>query len=585
MKGLIFVEVLAIISDAVENKSIDLDLSNYELDDLPTEFYELKELEILNLSDNNLKSFPLQITELPKLKELNLSNNQIEKLPSEIIKLKKLQVLSISNNNLKIIPPEIFSLKRLHTIDLSSNILLNLQYEILELENLDTLNLSRNPIENIPSEIIKQGKDSIFNYINSIQDTKEYDMLYEAKMVLVGRGGMGKTTLVTRLANEDFILDDHQQIETTKGVKIDVWDIPIKLRFRDSFRLNVWDFGGQKKYDATHQLFLTEKTIYLFVSEARREDNYYDFDYWLSTIRLFSNSSPVIVVQTKIDERKDDLPSQVYREIFSNIIEFVPVSCKRGYSGTIKELKRNIRKSIYTLPQVGDLLPKTWVNIRNEIGTRKSQNYISYFDYLEICRKNGLDAEKANLLSGYFHNLGVIIHHKDNNLLKRLVIVNPDWATDALYKVLDSEPALRKKGRFDNLDLNSIWKDSEHKDVIPELIDLMIKYELCFEISSRKGLYIAPSILPHDKIGYPEIKRVGSIKVVYDYEFMPAGILTRLIVKAHDWIEKEYYWRTGCIFIFNSSGKARAEVIAKTATRKISITIEGNQQAKKICWR
>ena len=195
-----------------------------------------------------------------------------------------------------------------------------------------------------PLEIVNQGIDAVRNYFESVDESKGLDYLYEAKMVLVGRGFSGKTSLVRKLTNPGYHLEEN--IRSTEGIAIDTWDMEMPLQKSNRFRFNIWDFGGQEKYDATHQFFITERTIYLFVTEARQESNFLDFDYWLNVVQMLGNNSPVIVVQNKIDLRKKSLPSKKYRAEFPNIIDFVDVSCADRYEKTVEKLKHTIQQAV-----------------------------------------------------------------------------------------------------------------------------------------------------------------------------------------------------------------------------------------------
>jgi hypothetical protein len=63
--------------------------------------------------------------------------------------------------------------------------------------------------------------------------------LNEGKLILVGRGEVGKTSLVKRLVADQF----HRDESTTQGIKITTWTLSSGT---EKLRLNVWDFGGQE---------------------------------------------------------------------------------------------------------------------------------------------------------------------------------------------------------------------------------------------------------------------------------------------------------------------------------------------------
>ncbi|MEM6726344.1 MAG: COR domain-containing protein, partial [Bacteroidota bacterium] len=337
------------------------------------------------------------------------------------------------------------------------------------------------------------------------------------------------------------------------------------------FRLNVWDFAGQEKYDATHQFFLTKRSLYLFVTEARQESNYLDFDYWLNIVRLRSNSSPVIVVQNKIDIRDKEVPSQLYQQQFPEIHAFVKVSCAPGHQATIETLKMRIKESIRTLPQVGDQLPFAWVAIRHELEADQ-RDFIAYRDYLSICKKYGLDQQQADYLSDYYNDLGVVIHIRDHILLKDTVFLNPDWVVDGVYKVLDARLIFEKQGRFMNRDLETIWTETRFATKHSELLALMEHYELCFQLN--RVSWLAPELLPADPPRYQPFKGPGLLHFQYRYVFMPAGLLTRIIVRTHEMIDRQNCWKYGCILKWEG---ARAEVIEDRIQKVIRIQIEGVQ--------
>jgi internalin A len=61
---------------------------------------------------------------------------------------------------------------------------------------------------------------------------------------------------------------------------------------QDDVRLHVWDFGGQEIQHATHQFFLTERSLYLVVLNGRAGDEENDAEYWLKFVKTFGASSP-----------------------------------------------------------------------------------------------------------------------------------------------------------------------------------------------------------------------------------------------------------------------------------------------------
>lgn len=506
---------------------------------------------------------------------LYLSNFNFSAFPNIIFEFSNLELLCLYDCNITNIPNEIQRLKKLKIVYLESNLITDIPRGLVNLQSLVELWINRNPIENIPKEIVRRGLSSIRNYLDSFDSTTETSFLYEAKLVFVGRGFAGKTSLIRKLTIPAYKLE--KNIKSTQGIDIKFWDLEIPLEKSNSFRFNVWDFGGQEKYDSTHQFFITERTLYIFVTEARQESNFLDFDYWLNVVQILGNESPVIVLQNKIDLRKKNLPSEKYIEQFPNILSFVDVSCSDGYEYTIEKLVDVIKSAIKTLPQIGDALPKEWVDIRKEL-EKKRVDFISYNDYVRLCRKYGLTQERADFLSGYYHDLGVIVHYSNDPLLKNMVIINPDWAVDGVYNVLDTRSVEENKGRFNNNDLKEIWSTPKYNKKHAELLALMKNYELCFEIGGT-GFYIAPELLPANPIAYKPIQKRNRLTFIYRYKFMPAGIMSRFIVKIHGLIDDDKFWKHGLLVKFEDS---RALIVEDDVNRQINIDIEGQKNKKEL---
>jgi internalin A len=356
-----------IIENAKINNDISLELIDAEIEELPEKIGELKELRVLTLNSSSIKKLPNSIGDLINLNLLDLSYNRIEKLPESFSNLTNLQLLYLKNNQISEMPENVIMMTQLVELDLVGN-----------------------PIENIPPEIIAKGLSSIRNYYSKLKDNKK---CFEAKILIVGQGNVGKTFLLNRLVYNKV---DYQS-QSTEGIDIKKW-ITRTPNF-DNFRINFWDFGGQEIYHATHQFFLTKRSLYIFVWEARSDDDITFFDYWLNVIKILSLSSPIIIVMNKSDERTKNLDEQTFKENFPNIKSFHKVSAIKG-SG-IDDLRKEILIQIEKLDHIGSLLPKAWVDIRAEL-EKCGKDFISYGDYLVICHKYGFNEDDAKFLRSGF---------------------------------------------------------------------------------------------------------------------------------------------------------------------------------------
>ncbi len=516
----------------------------------------------LNLEYNKITGLsPLQ--RLTNLTELWLNTNQITNL-SPLLPLKKLKLLDLRGNKISRLPAQ----------------LAGREMEIKwKYDGRSGLFLANNPLESPPVEIVKQGTAAVRNYFKEIE--KETVLLLQSKLLLVGSGAVGKTTLVKKLQNPNFKVKVGLE-STTRGIDIFPWELTCTFALRETHPVKIlcWDFGGQDILYSTHQFFLTKRSLYLFVWEARLEgQETASFDYWLNIINLLSASSPVIVVMNKADTRTQLIDEASFKAKFPNIRAFIQVSCLTG-SG-ITELTELIRAGLSDMPHLLDRLPKTWLQIRDDL---KSQNkdYITRADYLAICEKRGLVRERAGFLSEYLHDLGTILYFSSDPLLTDTVILNPGWATAAVYKIIDAPAIQQNKGRFLYGELKTFWDLATFpEDKHPQLLRLLEKFELCFPVLGTKdNIHIVPELLPPqqpidmDRAFY---QGPGSLRFEYHYEFMPRGILSRFITRLYYLIRGERFWRNGVELALENT---YALVVGEPLQRKLTVTVIGPGQSE-----
>ena len=347
------------------------------------------------------------------------------------------------------------------------------------------------------------------------------------------------------------------------------WPIQCAVNGRKkTVQVHIWDFGGQEIYHATHQFFLTPKSIYLFVWEARREEHYRDFDYWFSVINLLSDDSPILVVMNKSDERTKEIDHFSLQEKYPNIVGFYRISCLTDDG--VQELTDKIIEIASGLSHIGDVWPGVWVDVRNQIEVKKC-DYIHFSGFKKLCQAHGLNETNTKFLSAYLHQLGVLLHFQDDKILKNTVILDPEWGTDAIYQVLDTRQVQDQKGTFSFQELETIWDSQKYpSEKHIELLQLMIKFELCFQIQDSEN-YIVPELLPAERVAY-NWTTTDNLCFEYHFPFMPAGILSRFIARNHAIIHANCYWKNGVIL---ERDKSRALVIDLPLDRKIKIAIDG----------
>ncbi|MBN2116291.1 MAG: leucine-rich repeat domain-containing protein [Anaerolineales bacterium] len=573
-----------------------LDISNNSLTSIPKKIGQLINLTHLDISNNSLASIPIEIGQLINLTHLNLCNNELEKIP-DLRRLAHLTHLAVSNNRLSNIPESVYEIRELKFIDVSRNKLSQLSPSIGDLLNLVHLDLRFNNIKVLPQEIGKLDslqyldiRDNLFNIppeiLNNVGEggvllslLLEYQnntrSLDEVKLLLVGQGSVGKTSIIQRILNNTF--DPHEN--KTNGIAINHWQASIKAETENQpspITFNLWDFGGQEIMHATHQFFLTKRSIYLLVLDSRLSQEENRVEYWLKIIQSFGGESPVLVVGNKIDQHPLDIDCTGLQKKYPNIVGFLETSAATGAG--IEELKAAITTQANYLPHVRDLLPETWFTVKTEVESLgRKANFITYDKYLELCAENDVSDETSQrTLIGFLHDLGVVLHFQDDPRLEALGILNPQWVTNGVYKIINSHALFQNKGVLTVSMLDEILNLPEYpRGKRLFIVDMMKKFELCYDIESDKT-FLVPDLLPKDEPA--ELKFNGVPAFEYAYPVLPSSVITRFIVRMNQKINDGCVWRTGVVL---KIAENKALVKADIEDRKITIAIDGLEHMRR----
>jgi hypothetical protein len=500
---------------------------------------------------------------------------------------------------------EIVSLLKEHAVHLQA---LNLCENQLEnfvsppgIAEMTALDLEDNPLEYPPPEIIKQGSAAVLRFVQDAESQGTQES-FEVKMLIVGEGEAGKTTLWNLLQNPEHPVPLKQ--DSTVGIQIkEGWEFSHLDRPNTRFFVNLWDFGGQEIQYMTHQFFLTRRSFYVLLANGRSESP--NFPYWLNIINVLGcdpkqkEKLPVLVVINEKGNRNPAPPydsAEVERQYPALDLIRINVDFQekgKQLEALNEEIRKMLCRRITHLPMV---IPRSWNEVRTEIRTlRKSVNHITKAQFEEICAKYGIaDPQRQTELSRFLHDLGFILHFQEIRL-KHFIVLNPNWAVNAVYAVLDNQHVKDfNQGRFNEKLLQDIWTEKGFsEDEQANLTNLMLKdgLEICFDPEDSNGekIFIAPQLLQEEQpAGACWIDSPENLRYVYEYPFMPKGIIGRLIVRLHEYIEsctatacecgsqewsEKMVWKNG-VYLHKDDCRARIRFINDRQQERKIIKIE-----------
>ncbi|MER7459124.1 COR domain-containing protein [Micromonospora sp. NPDC126480] len=578
------------------SRSRVLSLRKRGLTSLPPDVVQLKHLEVIDLSDNDLTSLPMELTQLRNLKRLDITGNKLTTLPPEIGQLTNLELLSarwnwltelpyeirlltklrllfLTGNHLERIPPAIGALHALTELHLNYNRLTALPREIGDLKNLSlldlrknrlaelgptlvnllnpafTIRLNDNPLNDPLPEIIGRGLDALRTYLSSLEDAIPN---YEAKVLLVGEGNVGKTSLVAALQEEPFV----EGRSTTHGIEIHshamahpTEDLLMTVR--------LWDFGGQEVYRITHQFFFSQRALYLLVWNPREGQEQNEVEGWLRRIRLrVGTGARIIIVATHADERRPELDYPSLNRLFPEVLAGHYAISNRTQDG-LDDLRRAISAEAARLPQMGQRLSTRWVKARNAILERAAERpQIPYSDFVQICADHGVRESEMVTLAEFMHDLGQIIYYGDDEGLRDVVVLNPEWLTKAIGYVLEDKVTREAKGILDHNRLSEIWGVDRDDGIVysqvyyPYFLRLMEKFDVSYRLESDENRSLVAQLVPHERPVLPwEVTTAvasdcRAITLVCELSEPAPGLIAWLTVRHHD-ASTGKYWRSG----------------------------------------
>ncbi|MCU0542560.1 MAG: leucine-rich repeat protein [Oscillatoriaceae cyanobacterium Prado104] len=570
-------EVIAQLSNLTH-----LSLGGNQITEIRNTIEQLFNLTWLYLPSNLIAQMPEAIAQLSQLTSLDLSNNQITQIPDAIGQLSNLKQLDLSNNQIKQIPDAIGQLSNLEQLYLGRNQIETIPECLETLPKLQKLNLHRNPLP-ISPELLGEARKyegfgtpaAIFNYLHQLRSGKVLP-LNEAKVLLVGQATVGKTSLINRLTQNKYNPNEPQ----TDGLNITNWQITVNTK---TVKLNIWDFGGQEIYHATHQFFLTKRSLYILACNCRTSEDENRLEYWLKLIESFGDASPVIIVGNKCDEQPLDINRKALRDKYPNIKAIIETSCQNGTG--IDELRSAIHTEISQLKEVYDLLPLSWFQVKQRL-ENLDKDFITISEYATICATENILAETDQTqLIGLLHNLGIVLNFREHPILQSTNILNPHWVTEGIYALLsDDALKVKTKGILTYADLSRILDATKYPSHRYHcLTSLMEEFQLCFPINNCGApTFLIPGILPKEEPQNTELAG-ETLEFQYHYRILPDSILSRFIVLSHEKIHNCTHWRTGVMLEYREGAEVYniARIKSDPEDEKIFIAVSGRESTRR----
>ena len=155
-------------------------------------------------------------------------------------------------------------------------------------------------------------------------DAKQH---YVFKILLLGDGRVGKTSLLRRFIDNTFIPD----YKTTIGVQFMTRTIDLEGK---SIKLVIWDVAGQSKFTSYRHLYYKDAEGIILVYDITREDTFKNLELWITdSLKHTARNTQIAILGNKVDLDEKRSVSKVDGEQFStgkNASLFSETSAKTG---------------------------------------------------------------------------------------------------------------------------------------------------------------------------------------------------------------------------------------------------------------
>ncbi|XP_076088056.1 uncharacterized protein LOC143058455 [Mytilus galloprovincialis] len=355
--------------------------------------------------------------------------------------------------------------------------------------------------------------------------------------------------------------------------------------------IDLWDFGGQKIYHLTHQLFISSRGTFVLIfngSKGIHDDipDYKDLPgcnnqqntavylvHWVNSVLTYCKTSAenggypkIKFVATHKDQVKGDIEEQrrilvtSIEKLFENHggkqhLQYQPlifVDARNKEDEELDTLKKQLVEVALDHPSCGELMPTKFVPLELQLAKKveEKKKVLSIGELKDLNQQNEKHALTPDQLQKFLkvnHALGKLIYF-DEACLRDNVIIDPVFLVDVLRSIVTDEQFwpehltevlgdLKESGKLRKKDLYEIWKQDCFKE-ISEHTEYMVEMLVHLDIICRQKvdeyeseLFLVPCMIRTKREDNSHIDFDRSIHLAYRFkeEVVPPAILYRFI--------------------------------------------------------
>ncbi|GFS20600.1 lethal(3)malignant brain tumor-like protein 1, partial [Elysia marginata] len=549
-----------------------LHLENNPLSSLPADFF----VHFTNLTQMVLDG--CNITELPDFKsntvleEIHVKSNKLTSLPDDMKQLSSLKILNISHNPLDVLPSVVSSLTSLTelyadnigTVDLAP---------LCALTSLVKLSVSQNLIPAIPDKLNNLPLTSL-----DIAGLPRFPCGTTFSMQSV-KTFLNKYTVYRRIPEKDLqkMVEAVENLgeQTTNSAKIFAFGAALYEKYPR--------IGKMGTEDVPPVLYKMTKLVRLDLSSHAFKTLGDDVKSLTSLEHLNLSSNPSL---QSVSPELANLPLKgerhlvraltnknhsFYHDYGENITDGIDITEWKLDTNYLNKMGIKTESEDSDQPlhfSVWDFAGQTVYYNTHQFFLSNRAVYLLLWNIRLGFEHAGLDfwlssvachAPKAPILVvgthcdklvqavQFLHDLGSLQFFNTAFLRSHVVIV-PQWIVDVMACIVTVHEGPIKEGKLLYSNMKNVWKDYP-EELHPWLLRLTEEFDLTFPLLSEDA-NIVPCLLPttepkYDFAQVSQEKHERESKMVYRFEYLPAGLFNRAQVRLHQFSDSSVMWKKG----------------------------------------
>jgi hypothetical protein len=195
----------------------------------------------------------------------------------------------------------------------------------------------------------------------------------------------------------------------------------------------------------------------------------------------------------------------------------------------------------------------------------------------------GEEREQRRLLR-FLHDLGTVLNFDDPDSpyqVGDMNILNPEWVTQGVYAIINNQPLMQAQGQLELKRLPEILNDPARypRDKQRFIVEMMRKFELCFDYAGRPDTLLVPELLTKNDIDVNWKDAGECLNFEYGYQVLPSGLMPRFIVRMHHALtDIPTFWRSGVVLSIEG---CKVLVRGDSRAKAVRVSVDGPAETRR----